>query len=158
MSLVIPSGSNTVMRVSTAPLGWVKTNTFNLNVMRVVTGTASSGGTFNYDQVFDQQLTIVTSATGTVGSTTLTTTTTATHTHPYGGISTTQRISNSPLTASGFTGPAITPGGTTQATGTLGGHNHTATVPLAGDNLNLSPLQSFNLFIKYVDNIIVQRS
>jgi hypothetical protein len=156
MSLVIPSGSNTVMRVSTAPLGWVKTNTFHKNVMRVVTGPASSGGTFDYDIVLTNQITNVTTISATVGSTTLTTSTTAAHTHPYGGISSTQRISNSPLTGTGFTGPTSTPGNTTQATGTLGGHTHTASADVP--SLILTPLQSYDLFLKYVDNIIVQRS
>ena len=91
-----------------------------------------------------------------MGSTTLTTSTTAAHTHPYGGISSTQRISNSPLTGTGFTGPTSTPGNTTQATGTLGGHTHTASADVP--SLILTPLQSYDLFLKYVDNIIVQRS
>lgn len=143
------------MKVSTAPTGWVKTNTFNLNVMRVVTGTASSGGSKAYTDVFVQNTTTVSSSGGSSGATTLTAPQTAAHTHVFYTLNFNNYALVSPPISTGFVvNTTSTPASATAPTGTSTSHSHTITL----GSTSLSPTNSFDLRVKYVDCIIVQRS
>lgn len=51
-SAVIPSGTNMLFQQSTAPLGWTKQTTHNDKTLRVVSGTAGSGGSLAFSTVF----------------------------------------------------------------------------------------------------------
>lgn len=134
------SGTIMLFAQTAAPTGWTKNTTTNNNsALRVVTGTASTGGTVDFTTAFASQ-----SVAGTNSSYTLTTPDIPGHTH------TVSTASGSFLTSSGggvaigsgasnwgATGSPITSG----STGGGGGHTHTFT----GTAINLA--------VKYVDVI-----
>jgi hypothetical protein len=115
---------------TSAPTGWTKdTTNYNNSALRVVTGSASTGGSVDFTTAFASQ-----TPAGTVGSTTLTTAQIPSHTHTFTG-------------GGGGGGNALvfscSGGGSTStsATGGGGSHNHTFT----GTAINLA--------VKYVDVI-----
>lgn len=126
-----PSGTVMLFGQTSAPTGWTKdTTNYNNSALRVVTGSASTGGTVDFTTAFVSQ-----TPSGTVGSTTLTTTQIPSHTHTItyasncgGGIFAT--VSN------GVAGTY-----NSGAAGGGGSHNHTFT----GTAINLA--------VKYVDVI-----
>ena len=63
----IATGSLTLFQQTSAPTSWTKQTTHNDKALRVVSGAASSGGTFGFSAVFANR-----TPTGTVGNTTLT--------------------------------------------------------------------------------------
>ncbi len=56
-SMSIPSGTLMLFQQTAAPSGWTKDTTHNDKALRVVSGTASSGGTSNFSTVFGLQAT-----------------------------------------------------------------------------------------------------
>lgn len=153
MPLEIPSGANTVMKVSTPPTGWTKTNTFNLNVLRVVTGSASSGGSVNYTDVLKQHTVTTTSVAGSAGGVSLTAPQLPLHTHNVIG----------PATSAAYQvpGPGLSnilwsanPGQVSQFVGNSDSHSHSATVGSG----SFAAASNIDLRVKYVDIILVQRS
>lgn len=133
-----PAGTAMLFAQTAAPTGWTKSTTHDNKALRVVSGTAGSGGTTAFTSVFTSR-----TPTGTVGSTTLAESQMPSHTHQLGYAG-----------GSGTTGPnntlgAATPpyggllfGVTTYPTGGGGAHNHSFT----GTALD------FN--VQYVDVII----
>ena len=73
---LIPSGTAMMFVQTSAPTGWTKSTTHNNKALRVVSGTASSGGTVAFTTAFASQ-----AVAGTVGSTTLAATQIPAHTH-----------------------------------------------------------------------------
>jgi len=71
-----PSGTAMLFVQNTAPTGWTKSTTHDNKALRVVSGTAGSGGSVAFTTAFASQ-----SVTGTVGSTTLTANQIPSHTH-----------------------------------------------------------------------------
>jgi hypothetical protein len=69
----IPSGTLMLFQQTTAPTGWTKQTTHNDKALRVVSGSASSGGVDTFSAVMN----------GSVGATTLTTAQIPSHTHAY---------------------------------------------------------------------------
>ena len=63
----IATGSLTLFQQTSAPTSWTKQTTHNDKALRVVSGAASSGGTFGFSAVFAER-----TPAGTVGNTTLT--------------------------------------------------------------------------------------
>lgn len=134
----VPSGTAMLFVQTAAPTGWTKSTTHDNKALRVVSSTASSGGSVSFTTAFTSQ-----AASGTVGSTTLTTTQIPSHTHtvtiagPCGG-------------STG--GPTVVPAvrnnaGTfsTNAAGSGGSHTHSFT----GSSINLA--------VQYVDVIIATK-
>ena len=78
----IGAGSLMLFQQSTAPINWTKQITHNDKALRVVSGPASSGGTFTFTTVFGSSFASK-SIPGTVGDTTLSTPQIPSHTHPY---------------------------------------------------------------------------
>ena len=113
-----------------APTGWTKdTTNYNNSALRVVTGSAATGGTVDFTTAFASQ-----TPAGTVGATTLTTTQIPSHTHTIGQAGC--------LGGNGYV--STTGSGATLNTGSTGGggsHTHTFT----GTAINLA--------VKYVDVI-----
>lgn len=68
----IPSGTIMLFVQTAAPAGWTKSTTNNDKALRVVSGTASTGGTVAFSTAF---------ASGTTGATTLTESQIPSHTH-----------------------------------------------------------------------------
>lgn len=78
------SGTVMLFAQTSAPTGWTKnTSTGNNSALRLVTGTASTGGNVDFATVFVSNRAVsVTSLTGSVGATTLTTPQIPSHSHP----------------------------------------------------------------------------
>lgn len=79
-----PSGTAMVFAQTAAPTGWTKSTTHNNKALRVVSGTAGSGGATAFTSVFG--------AGKSTGSYTLTTTDIPAHTHTDSGHSHRQRV------------------------------------------------------------------
>ena len=127
------SGTAMLFIQTAAPTGWTKSTTHNNKALRIVSGTASSGGTVAFTTAFASQ-----AVSGTVGSTTLSTAQIPSHTHTY------TEVVGSPC--GGLTGGgASTTTSNTGATGGGGSHNHSFT----GTAINLA--------VQYVDAIIATK-
>jgi hypothetical protein len=135
----LPSGTALLFQQTTAPTGWTKQTTHNNKSLRVVTGTASSGGSNTFTAAFN---TSFATSGGAVSDTTLTTAQMPSHNH-------TTRFDST--AGGGILGHA--PGGgtnsgyvlTTSNTGGGTAHGHGFTQP------------SFNLNVQYVDVIIATK-
>lgn len=80
-----PAGTLMLFQQTSAPTGWTKQTTHDNKALRVVNGTAGSGGTTAFTSVFTNQ-TVTTSISGTSGATTLSLSQIPSHTHTYGPI------------------------------------------------------------------------
>jgi hypothetical protein len=151
-----PSGTVMLFAQTAAPTGWTKSTTHNDKALRVVSGSASSGGSVAFTTAFASQ-----AVSGTVGATTLTSSQIPAHTHTVidpghthngnggdfllfksGGTLATggpQGYNNSLTTASATTGITIS------NTGGGGSHDHTFT----GTAINLA--------VSYVDVILATK-
>lgn len=114
-----PAGTAMVFQQTAAPVGWTKSTTHNDKALRVVSGTASSGGATAFSSVFG--------AGKTAGATTLTESQMPSHTHTSTG---TQQSSgyNDGWAAQGSSTAVLTH--TTGAKGGGASHNHTLSLDL----------------------------
>jgi hypothetical protein len=84
---LIPSGTVMMFVQTAAPTGWTKSTTHNNKALRVVSGTAGSGGSVAFTTAFASQAVSGsienTTATGTVGGTALTEAQLPSHTHTF---------------------------------------------------------------------------
>ena len=146
-----PSGTVVVFGQTSAPTGWTKITSYNNAALRVVSGSASSGGSVDFTTAFASQ-----SVSGTVGSTTLTESQIPSHAHQVTrtgrGTSTAQAgLFSSFQTTYSSTGAIAfgTSSGTLDAgsdyTGGGGSHNHS----FSGTAINLA--------VKYVDAILASK-
>jgi hypothetical protein len=71
-----PSGTAILFQQTAAPTGWTKSTTHNNKALRVVSGTASSGGTVGFTTAFASQ-----AVNGTIGGTAITTAQMPAHNH-----------------------------------------------------------------------------
>ena len=132
----LPSGTAMLFAQTSAPTGWTKSTTHDNKALRVVSGSASSGGSVAFTTAFASQ-----AVAGTVGNTTLTTAQIPAHTHDV--------YYSSPVVGAGG-GPIqqVGPSGSTFSTSSTGGggsHTHTFT----GTAINLA--------VSYVDVIIATK-
>lgn len=81
---IFPAGTLMLFQQSTAPTGWTKQTVHNDKALRVVSGTASSGGSTPFSSVFVNQTTTVSLGGVSINSTTLTTSQMPPHTHGVG--------------------------------------------------------------------------
>ena len=130
----IPAGTVMLFAQTAAPTGFTKITTHNDKALRVVSGTATSGGSVAFTTAFASQ-----AVSGTVGNTTLTTAQIPSHTHsvPSGG--------GSGSRGQGCDTGALTNSQTTGATGGGTAHNHSFT----GTAINLA--------VQYVDIILASK-
>lgn len=143
-------GTAIVFAQSTAPTGWTKSTTHNNKALRVVSGVASSGGNVAFTSAFTSQGVAGnignTTATGTVGATTLSTSQIPSHTH-------TVRASGTAGSA-GLTGAASNANTNVGDTGGGGSHTHSFT----GDAHNHTFTgTAIDLAVQYVDVIIATK-
>lgn len=132
-----PSGTRVLFAQTAAPTGWTKDTTHNNKALRVVSGTAGSGGTVDFTTAFKSQ-----AVSGTVGNTTLTEAQIPWHAHPVNN----QNTTSYSVPGGSFYG--LITGQTGAWTGGAGGgqgHNHTFT----GTSINLA--------VQYVDAIIATK-
>ena len=130
-----------------APTGWTKSTTHDNKALRVVSGTAASGGTTAFTSVFANQTPTITLSGLSAGATTLSTAQIPSHTHTVGVV--TGASSNSIASAQGATNAYPS----TFATGaTGGGGSHTHTVSGSGSS------SAITLNVAYVDVIIATKN
>jgi hypothetical protein len=133
-----------------APTGWTKdTSNFNNSGLRIVTGTASSGGSVDFTTAFASQTPSGSvSVSGSVGNTTLSTPQIPSHTHtlpaanPSPGSTS---VTSASVAVFAYQGPISF---STNATGGGGAHNHPLSISSATFSGN-----AINLAVKYVDVI-----
>ena len=150
------SGTKMVFQQTSAPSGWTKETTHNNKAFRVVSGSASSGGSVAFTTAFASQTVSIsgttgsTAAGGSVGNHTLATNRIPSHTHPQGSNPAVNRVSGNPK------GSFIS-GGVQNTGSTWGGaaHNH----PFSGSSHthSFSDTDSVNLAVQYVDLIIAAK-
>jgi len=128
----MPSGTKAVFQQTAAPTGWTKDTTHNNKALRVVSGTASSGGTVAFTTAFASQ-----AVAGTVGDTTLTTDQIPAHTHTIQGIQGASAAAGN-YTLVGYAATAFT------SSSVGGGQSHTHT--FTGTAINLA--------VQYMDVIV----
>ena len=135
----IAGGSLMLFQQSTAPINWTKQTTHNDKALRVVSGTATPGGTFSFSAVFTSR-----SIPGTVGNTTLSTPQIPSHTHTIGDFTSTGAYSYGEFQPQDTD---LQPGpGQSGATGGGGSHSH----PFSGGSLSFA--------VQYVDVIICSKN
>jgi microcystin-dependent protein len=154
----IPSGTKMLFAQSTAPLGWTKLTTHDNAALRVVSGTAGSGGTVDFSTAFTSRTIVVS---GSVGSHTLTLAQIPSHEHElyqtYSGANTKVYTETSMFLSFGNVTQATrhwndrlaNADGEIKARATGGGQGHSHT--FTGNNSTL------NLAVKYVDVIVAQK-
>jgi hypothetical protein len=131
---VIPIGTKMVFVQTAAPTGWTKDTTHDNKALRVVSGTAGTGGTVNFTTAFASR-----AVSGTVGNHTLTIAQIPSHSHLWGANTQTQ-------TPAGAGAPRFgTSADVTSSTGGGGAHSHTFT----GTAIDLE--------VQYVDVIIATK-
>lgn len=167
-----PAGTKMLFAQSSAPTGWTKDTTHNDKTIRVVTGTASSGGSNTFSSAFSNITpsgSIATSVTGSVQDHSLVLDEIPSHQHflAKSGTTSTRQTFNSTTyisegyttantnheyTLSGSTSPADV--GLSSSAGGGQGHNHgwngTATSTFTGNAINLD--------VQYVDVIICTKN
>lgn len=153
----IPAGTKMLFIQSSAPTGWVKDTTHDNKALRIVSGTASSGGSVSFTSAFASQTvsgtTSATAAGGTVGGTALTINQIPSHTHNS------QYDDRTPsgIDYSGsneIAGLGTTRTYPTTATGGGQAHDHSFT----GSAHSHTYSSSLNLAVQYVDAIIATKS
>ena len=160
---IIPAGSLMLFQQSSAPTGWTKATAHDNKALRVVTGSASSGGSNTFAAAFnnDQTVSGTTSSTsvtitGSTAAHTLTIAEMPAHTHTEGG---TQEFGTTSSTSTGVRNTCNSSPGNqfeTQSTGGGGSHSHDVGT-LAGGSHTHTFSDTFNLDVQYVDVIICSK-
>lgn len=146
-SYIFPSGTLMLFQQTAAPTGWTKQSTHNDKGLRVVSGTASSGGSTNFSTVFGQ------SATGGHG---LVSGENGPHAHSYSG--TTSGASVQPIASGPVVSNTNNTGGANRITGlTPGDHTHTYGGDTSIDGSGTPHTHPISLVLKYVDVIIASK-
>jgi hypothetical protein len=155
-TVVIPAGSRMLFQQTAAPTGWVKQTSSNNVALRVVSGTASTGGTVAFTTAFTSYSVAISGNTGnkaaggTVANHTLSNARIPSHTHSYtkpGGGSTQGGKANASNSNSAAN---------TGASGGSQAHNHGFTG--SNHNHSFSGSSTVNVDVQYVDVIIATKS
>jgi hypothetical protein len=154
-SAAFTSGTLMLFQQTSAPTGWTKQTTHNNKALRVVSGTASSGGSVAFTTAFASKTPTgsvsITSVSGSAGATTLTTPQIPSHTHTQaagggGGYLPANPDFPSPLTANP---------GNTGSTGGGGSHTHPFSFSSGSGTFSGNAI---NLAVQYVDLIIASKN
>jgi microcystin-dependent protein len=151
----IPAGTVTLFQQTTAPVGWTKLTVHDNKALRLITGTAGSGGSVAFTTVFTNQAPTITTNTLAGAATTLTGAQLPVHTHlVQTAAGQTWATTSSIVPTPGYpnTKGAPVPGATTTTSAATGGgtaHTHTITAPT-------SP--TVVLAVQYVDLILAQKN
>lgn len=142
---IFASGTALLFQQTAAPTGWTKQTTHDNKALRVVSGTASSGGTVAFTTAFASQA-VAGSLSVSVGSTTLTQTQMPSHGHST-QIAT--GANGSPGGSTIYSVFDLGDGQGTTATGGGGSHTHSGSGTFTGTAINLA--------VQYVDVIIATK-
>jgi hypothetical protein len=137
------SGTLMLFVQTAAPTGWTKSTTHDNKALRVVSGTASSGGSSTFSTVFANQTPTITTSGLSAGATTLSTAQMPSHTHTYKQFTGYPDAGLSNQSASGANIAS-------SATGGGGSHTHTVTGSATSSAITLA--------VQYVDVIIASKS
>lgn len=150
----IAAGSLMLFQQTSAPTGWTKQTTHDNKALRVVTGTATPGGSTAFTSVFASRTPTgsvsVSVSGGTVNDTTLTTPQIPSHNHPNGCVNGFPAAGGSPFNN--------TPNGAQTSTGAAGGngaHSHPFSVGSASGSFSGTAL---DFAVQYVDVIICSKN
>lgn len=148
------SGTVMLFGQTAAPTGWTKdTTNFNNSGLRIVTGTASSGGSVDFTTAFASQTPTgsvsIDTVSGSAGSTTLTTPQIPSHTHNFDVYPNSSPSSVRVSSAATSPSPAV---GLFTTNGTGGGGSHTHPFSFSSGSGTFSG-NAINLAVKYVDVI-----
>jgi len=171
-AVTFPSGTVMMFAQTSAPTGWTKSTTHNNKALRVVSGTASSGGSVAFTTAFASQsvsgTVTVSASTGqttapvSIGATTLSTPQIPSHTHAWGPLGGPPGEGDPSYTGARTTGVSnSTKNIATSSTGGGGSHTHPGS---AGQHSHpISAPASFsgsaiNLAVQYVDVILATKN
>lgn len=149
-SSAFPAGTLMLFQQTAAPTGWTKQTTHDNKALRVVSGTAGSGGTSAFSTVFANQTPTITLSGLTAAATTLTTAQMPSHAHNYSMYGGTTQYGSFPL--GGDYGYGVPTNGTVATTNTGGGGSHTHSVSGSGSSTAIT------LNVQYVDLIIASKN
>ena len=144
------SGTVMLFAQTSAPTGWTKdTTNYNNSGLRVVTGSASTGGSVDFTTAFASQTPTgsvsITAVSGSAGATTLSTPQIPSHTHSF------TAVSSGPFNYQNPNGSLSNPSPfTTGATGGGGSHTHPFSFSSGSGTFSGNAI---NLAVKYVDVI-----
>lgn len=149
----IAGGSLVTFQQTAAPTSWTKQTTHDNKALRVVSGTATPGGSTAFTSVFASRSVTgsVSVSGGSVGNHTLTTPQIPAHAHPNGG--------SGPYNAGGESGPEgqnvvnVNGASNTGNTGGNGAHSHPFAVGSASFSGN-----ALDFAVQYVDIIICSKN
>ena len=155
-----PSGTAMMFVQTAAPTGWTKSTTHDNKALRVVSGTASSGGSVAFTTAFASQTptgsVAVTSVTGTAGATTLTTPQIPSHQHTSSqGFNTPQNPARPFAQLGSFNNTGPFQIATSNATGGGGSHDHPFSFSSGSGTFTGNAI---NLAVQYVDVIIATKN
>ena len=165
-----PSGTKMLFQQTTAPTGWTKDTTHDNKALRVVSGTAGSGGSVAFTTAFSSS---------SVGATTLTEAQLPSHNHSFSGTTVSAGGHTHTITdpghnhlyganynaGLGVSGPSISGGSSyntsTKVTGisinAVGGHDHTFSGTTGAVGSSATHTHSLSLAVQYVDVIIATK-
>ena len=151
-----PSGTLMLFQQTTAPTGWTKQTTHNDKALRVVSGTASSGGSTAFSSVMASRTPTGSNSGGSVSNTTLTASQLGNHSHAYTAPSSNNSGLNAQYVYKAPSGNFQVPSGAGANTGGInegsgGSHNHGFTNPsFTGTAMDFA--------VQYVDLIIASKT
>ena len=142
---ITPSGTKMLFQQTSAPTGWTKDTTHDNKALRVVSGTAGSGGSVAFSTAFASQ-----AVSGSVGNTTLTTAQIPAHNHSLS------------FPTSQYVGDVGTGGNVGFASGTVWQSNRSFPSSTGNNGSSNAHNHSFtgtaiNLAVSYVDLIIATK-
>ena len=145
-TVVFPTGTAMLFQQTAAPTGWTKSTTYNDYAIRIVNGTASTGGSSAFSTCFSNQTPTINVSGLSAGATTLSTTQMPSHTHILTAFS---------CGCGGATGGALNCSRqnrsvTTNSTGGGGSHTHSISGSASSSAVTLA--------VQYVDHIIATKN
>jgi hypothetical protein len=158
-AVVIPAGSRMLFQQTAAPTGWVKETSSNNVALRVVSGTASTGGTVAFTTAFTSYSVAISGNTGnkaaggTVANHTLSNARIPSHTHSYAKSNFSGNFGGAKFGSATGTGTSNANSG---ASGGSQAHNHGFTG--SNHNHSFSGSSTVNVDVQYVDVIIATKS
>jgi len=171
-----PSGTAMLFQQTSAPTGWTKQTTHNDKALRVVSGTASSGGTTAFSTAFGTPTVsgtvgingdpdvgnLAVSVSGNIANTTLSVNTIPSHSHLQYGMKPVN-TPNGNYASAQWTGGSVTTM-STSSTGNNGAHNHSHNLsgtlngaPSAGNLAGSLSSATAAINVQYVDLIIATK-
>lgn len=144
---LIPAGTLMLFQQTAAPTGWTKQTTHNNKALRVVSGTASSGGTSAFTTVFANQTPTISLSGLTAAATTLSTAQMPSHNHSFTTYGEAGSAGGNIANTSGSFNSA---GFSVSSTGGGGSHSHSVSGSASASAITLN--------VQYVDLIIASKN